>query len=177
MTCIAGVARDGEVWVGADSAGVSGWTLESRPHSKLFRVSGGMLIGASTSYRMIDLLRYRLPEQPFEHADPHRYLATEFIDQVRALFGEGGFRKKENEREEGGSFLVGWLGRLWDVGSDFNVGECQRYGATGSGVEAALGALFLADVKCDPESAVTWALRAAEAHNIGVRGPFEVLRA
>ena len=179
MTCIAAMVRDGQVWVGGDSAAIGGWTLQLRNgQSKLLRI-GDMLIGCTSSFRMVDLLRYRMAAPPAEIADLHRYLATDWIDEVREVFAKGGFRKRENEVETGGSFLIGWRGRLFDIDSDFQVGEpAARYGACGSGIEVALGALHVAaDLELEPEIAVRRALQAAETHNIGVRGPFEVSRA
>lgn len=179
MTCIAALVRDGQVWLGADSAAVGGWTLQLRNgRSKLFRV-GDMLIGCTSSFRMVDLLRYRLAAPPDDIPDLHRYLATDWIDEVREVFGKGGFRKRENERESGGTFLVGWRGCLFDVDDDFQVGEpASGYSAVGSGIEVALGALCVASrLDLEPEMVIRAALEAAEAHNIGVRGPFEVQRA
>ena len=36
MTCIAGLIEDGNIWIGADSAGVGGYNLIRRADSKVF---------------------------------------------------------------------------------------------------------------------------------------------
>lgn len=192
MTCIAGLVHGGHVYMGADSAGVSGWDLSIRADAKLFR-RGPYLMGFTDSYRMGQLLRYRLnvdatsgPNQP-SHADVvartddlHGFMATRFIDDVRACLKTGGYQKTENEVERGGTFLVGVGGRLFRVERDYQVGEpLAGYDAVGSGQAYALGALHaLVVAEGEPARKVAAALEAAAAHNIGVRPPFllEVLR-
>ncbi len=51
MTCIAAVAHEGNVWMGADSAGVSGLALAVRRDPKIYRV-GDFLFGFTSSFRM-----------------------------------------------------------------------------------------------------------------------------
>jgi ATP-dependent protease HslVU (ClpYQ) peptidase subunit len=44
MTCIAGVAHEGKVWIGGDSAGVGGYDLTVRADAKVF-TNGEFLFG------------------------------------------------------------------------------------------------------------------------------------
>jgi len=185
MTCIVGIEHDKGVYIGGDSAGISGWTVDLRSDRKVFR-NGEFLFGIAGSFRMGNLLRYALvPPIPPDHpADLDRYMVCDFIPAVRAILGEGGQRKKESEVEstgDDGTFLVGVRGRLFEVGNDFQVGRTvSRYCAIGSGSTVALGALFaIAPEPMVPSERIAIALRAAEAHNIGVRAPFviEVLEA
>ncbi len=59
MTCIVGVVKDGVVYIGGDSAGVSGLRLIKRKDSKVFKRKG-FIIGYTSSFRMGQLLRFKL---------------------------------------------------------------------------------------------------------------------
>lgn len=85
---------------------------------------------------------------------------------------------KDNEREEGGTFLVGVKGRLYAVYDDYQVATAaDGFAAVGSGEQVALGALFATDgAGLSPRRRVMSALAAAERFSAGVRGPFVCLK-
>lgn len=176
MTCIVGLVADGTVWMGADSASIwSDHRREARTDPKLFQV-GDMLIGYTSSFRMGQLLMYSLilPEHP-DGETAHRYLATHFVDAVRATLQKGGFAKKEHEQEEGGTFLVGYRGGLYCVESDYQVGQAESgYTAAGCGSYFALGSLHSTRWG-HPNDRINAALEAAAFHTGGVIPPFKVL--
>ena len=88
----------------------------------------------------------------------------------------GGWARKENEREEGGTFLVGVRGELFTIMEDYQVGQsADGFDAVGSGTDLALGALYATrEGPFRPRQRVRMALAAAERFNAGVRGPFLV---
>lgn len=177
MTVIVGVVHDGKVLIGGDSVGVGGWTATHRKDTKVF-ATGPYVFGYTTSFRMGQILRWSFtPPDPPSPEDLERFMCTTWIDAVRAALKAGGWSKKDSDREEGGTFLVGVAGRLFEVADDYQVGEsADDYAACGSGEQLALGALSAtADMGLDPEKRVLAALEAAERHNIGVRGPFRLL--
>ena len=172
MTAIVGLVDNGTVYIGGDSAGASGWSLTVRADAKVF-FNAGYLFGFTTSYRMGQLIRYAL--QPPEPArDLERFMATTFIDAIRACLKEGGWAKKDNDREEGGTFLVGVRGRLFAIYSDYQVAEeALDYMAVGSGEDIALGALYAtADLGLSPRARMRIALKAAARFKTGVHEPF-----
>lgn len=174
MTCIVGL-RDGEhVCIGGDSAGVAGLDLVVRADPKVFR-NGEFLIGFTSSFRMGQILRYQLnPAPPPEGIAVEQYMATHFVDAVRECLKAGGFASKVNETESGGSFLVAYRGRLFEIDGDYQVGEnLCGYAAVGCGSQVALGALY-ASQGMAPHSRVLIALHAAEQFSAGVRAPFLV---
>lgn len=158
--------------MGADSAGVSGLDLQIRRDPKLFRV-GAFLIGFTSSFRMGQLLGFRLePLKRDADEDVFRYMATSFVDAVRTCLKAGGYAETVNGRESAGSFLVGHAGRIFHVHDDFQVAESVRgYDACGSGAAYALGALR-STVGWAPDDRVRNALESAEAFSAGVRAPF-----
>lgn len=142
MTCIIGMVHGGKAWIGGDSAGVAGYNITTRADTKVFR-NGPYVIGFTSSFRMGQLLQYNLtvPEQA-EGVDDMRHMVTVFIPAVRQCLKDGGFLKKNSDVESGGSFLVAYRGQLYEVGSDFQVGQTvDNMAAVGCGEEVALGAM------------------------------------
>ena len=177
MTCIVGYKKDGIVYIGADSAGVAGLDVETRVDPKVFRVNE-FIIGCTTSFRMIQLLRYSLvlPELKAD-ADIYKYMCTEFVDAVRDCFERGGYLGMDKEsREDGGTFIVGVRDRMFTVGDDFQIGEMQDpYDSVGCGESYAIGAMegvLKSGVSWSPEEIVTAALETAAKRSGGVLPPF-----
>jgi ATP-dependent protease HslVU (ClpYQ) peptidase subunit len=172
MTCIVAIKDGDSVFMGADSAGVSGYFIQSRTDPKIYKV-GEFMFGFTSSFRMGQLLGHAFNEP--EHDDGvtvEKFMATTFIDAVRTCLKNGGYAKKDNEVEIGGNFLVAYKGRLFNVDSDYQVGESRLgFDAVGCGAEIALGSLF-STAKKHPKKRIQIALEAAEQFSCGVRGPF-----
>jgi hypothetical protein len=175
VTAIAGLAYGGAVYMGGDSAGVAGLDMRVRADTKVFR-NGPYLFGFTDSFRMGQLLHHAL-KPPAPVGEPNRFMATTFIDAVRDCLKEGGWSRKDSDREEGGTFLVGLAGRLFCVYSDYQIGEdVDGYMAVGCGAQAALGSLHATAVlRVAPKRRVLMALEAAERLSAGVRAPFHTL--
>lgn len=170
--------------MGADSAGVGGYSRANRMDPKIYRV-GSMLIGFTTSFRMGQLLGYSLT-LPRHHADVlvENYMATSFINAVRDCLKAGGWAEKEKEQEKGGTFIVAYRSRIFEVQSDYQVGEnAEPYSAVGCGSELALGSLHtssrlfpsgstMSSGDPSPRDRVQLALEAAAAFSAGVHPPF-----
>ena len=175
MTCIAGVRHGGRVYLGGDCAGITGWDLTLRADPKIF-VSGAYIMGFTYSFRMGQLLQYRLklPEPPQSAKALYGFMVNDFIEAVRECLKAGGVATREKEAEQGGTFMVGVRGRLFSVESDYQVAEpAAPFHAVGSGAAYALGSLATSAGK--PAARVLKALTVAEQFNAGVRGPFRVL--
>ncbi len=176
MTCIAGLVHEGQVYIGGDSAGVGRLFLTVRADQKVFR-NGPFLMGFTTSFRMGQLLRYSFnPPAHHPDTDTYKYMVTEFIDAVRKCLKSGGYARKDKEEELGGTFLVGYKGRLFNIEDDYQVGEAAiGFDAVGCGQDIALGSLY-STVGLEPEARIKKALEAAERFSAGVRSPFVVDR-
>lgn len=173
MTCIVAVTHQDHVYMAGDSAGVAGWDLTVRADTKVFR-NGPYVMGFTSSFRMGQLLRYALtPPEPVV-GDLDRFMVTTFIDAVRDCLKTGGYATKNNEAEQGGNFLVGVHGRLFEIMSDYQVGEpVDPYAAVGCGEQIAKGALHATEhLALAPHERLNMALQAAERHSAGVRGPY-----
>ncbi|QGS83429.1 hypothetical protein PMC2000_29230 [Burkholderia pseudomallei] len=172
MTCIVAVKHETGIYMGADSAAVGCWTVWDRLDPKIYRV-GPFLIGFTTSYRMGQLLghSFSVPDH-LEGVDTFAFMCTTFVDAVRECLKKGGFALRENEREEAGTFLCAYRGRVFRVESDYQIGEsATNFDACGCGQEFALGSLYSTS-GMEPEQRVRTALCAAQRFSAGVREPF-----
>jgi ATP-dependent protease HslVU (ClpYQ) peptidase subunit len=187
MTCVIGLRENGKVYIGADSAASRNWEIYDASTKKVFcRQSGAdskdgiYLFGCAGSYRMVQLLRYKL-EIPICNFRNDRYImqymANDFIEAVRSCLKEGGLSQVDNNVESFFEFLVGFRERLFVVRSDFAVLEHYTpYIAIGSGHRYAMGAMAaLKNSIVDPVERITRALEISGEHCNGVRAPFVVV--
>lgn len=180
MTCIAGVVHQGLVHLAGDSASgdTDGYFVDVVHDPKVFQL-GPFTMGFTTSWRMGQLLQHQLRIPPrVQGQNDEKYLAVTFIDAVRSCLKEGGFAKKEHEVEHGGTFLVGYQGKLYRVGSDYQVCRPrEEWAAIGCGYQFALGALHATRGWADsPELRLEAALHAAARYSAYVRGPIVFLK-
>lgn len=150
MTCVVGVEyeENGErkVLLAADAASTNEYTTQVVRGPKVFRVNE-LLIGFTTSFRMGQLLQYRLahhlPNRLYQHLDPMEHIIVNVIPAIMDAMDEGRYLKTEDQRAEAGTYLIGFAGRLFEVSDGFGVCEWEDgYGAIGSGYQIALGAMF-----------------------------------
>ena len=176
MTVIVGIAEEGSVLLGCDSAGASPQQTEiySIKNTKIFK-AGPYALGFTTSYRLGQILRYEteLPAPPpQENLD--RFMATAFVESIRRTLETHSFSRGLGDH---GSILVGVHGQLFTVGAEFQVlSEATSYAVVGSGRHAAYGALFaLEGSKNTLRQKVEIALQAAQNFTTTVREPFHFI--
>lgn len=174
MTCIVGLVHNGDVYIGGDSAGVAGLSITIRSDEKVFG-NGPFIMGFTTSFRMGQLLRYKLsPPAQTVHQGDMEYMVTSFIDACRQCFSQNGFGDKD--ASVGGNFLVGYHGKLYNIEGDYQVGVPKLpFDAVGCGSDLALGAMFATE-GMSPEKRIGAALSAASTFSAGVAPPFTILR-
>ncbi len=184
MTCIVGIECNGVVYLGGDSAGVDTDTIaiHTRLDEKVFR-NDDFVIGFTSSFRMGQILRYAfVPPEHNIKKDDMAYLVTDFMDVVRAVFRDKGFISRSDDEsnttssEAGGTFLLGYRGKLYIVDEDFQVGRVHDgFMAVGCGDSLALGSLFTTRGEKDPLQRLQKALEAAAHFSAGVRAPFNFI--
>lgn len=175
MTCIVGLEKDGAVYIGGDSAGVSGYDVTIHSEPKVFR-NGPMLIGYTSSFRMGQLLEHVLQIPDNDGLDDMRYLVSVFIPALRECLKSNGFAEIDKNAESGGTFLLGYNGKLYKVASDYQVSRsADGFDACGCGESYALGAMMDAQRRLPPRMAVEYALEISYYFSVGVRPPFCVV--
>lgn len=176
MTCIVGIKHNNHVYLGGDAAGVGGLSIQTRRDVKVFR-RGQFLLGFTSSFRMGQVLRYKLSvQQQPEGMDDYEFMVTLFVDAVRDCFKSSGFATKKEEVESGGTFLVGYRGELYEIQSDYQVAMLDtQYAAVGCGDDLALGSLYSSEIlmpELKPEERLRLALEAATKFSAGVSAPY-----
>lgn len=182
MTCVVGLVEDGIVYMGADSIGSNGRAYSIRQEPKIFKRNtdhGEFLFGHTTSFRFGQLLQYglKIPKHPSGVSDC-KYMAIHFIDAVRKALTDGGYATKKDEVETGGTALIGYRGKMWEMEGDYQIASVNgNGGAVGCGYEAALGALYaMKDTDLSAEQKILISLHAAESCIVNVRGPFKIIK-
>jgi hypothetical protein len=178
MTCIVGLVSDGIVYMGGDSASVSGWDMGLVRYPKVFAV-GNFLMGITGHPRFRHILKYHLviPDHP-DGMSLEEYIVLPLTGSIREAAKAAGYAKKENERESIESdVLIGYRGELFELqGSQYQVIQTTKsYHAVGCGNQIALGSLYSTEgVYVSSQARVLRALEASAEFNMGVRGPFHV---
>lgn len=184
LTCIVGMLdkENDCVWIGGDSLGSNYYTKSIYLQHKVFRnkVFKDVVMGSTTTFRHIDLLKYS--DKLFDEIDKyknieinHEYMVTKFIPNVITLFKEGIISKDEKER--GGSFIVGVRNKLFEIQEDYSVLEpLSGFCAVGSGADVALGSLFTTkDIDISIPKKIELALASAESCSCYVQRPFIIM--
>jgi ATP-dependent protease HslVU (ClpYQ) peptidase subunit len=179
MTCIAAIVDEkGVGHIACDSVGSNHYTKAAYVTRKIFAV-GDMLIGMTGSYRMGQILQYRLA-LPAATVDQNleTWLHVDFIDAVRNVLKENGYLKVENNEETSGTFLVVVAGRIFTVQNDLSLLESQdSFEACGSGEDyarATMNCLVGFGVE-DPALILTEAIEAATKYVPSVGGEIHML--
>lgn len=173
MTAIVGYTDGKNTWLGGDSAGSNGYSIEANSQPKIFAVRNA-IFGYTTSFRMGQLLEHHLKLS--ERAKPEiSHIIQKIIPKIRRIFKANGYTHLKDSVESGGNFLVGIGGCLFEVQSDFSVLQgVRKYNAVGSGGEAALGAMFAVDRS--PKITLLVGLKSAAEHQAGVCPPFHIIK-
>lgn len=175
MTCIIGMIKDGEVYIGGDSAGVSGYYTTQRKDHKVFK-KGKFVFGFTSSFRMGQIIQFCFnPPEIDEKKDTFEYMVADFIPALKSSFSEHGFNRVESSVDSCGTFLCGVGGRLFCVEDDYQVSELlDEFTSVGCGREIAVGAMSLVS-KTYPKAAILRSLEVVEKYNAGVCGPFNIV--
>ena len=187
MTCIVGIISkvNNQITIGGDSVGACGYDVTVRKDPKVFRI-GDFLFGCTTSFRMMQLVRYSFEppaitapcvglSQSSEPEDIFKYMCTSFVNSLRTCLKQGGVLEMKNEVEQGGEFLVSYKDRLFCIAGDFQVSESvEHFASVGCGSSYALGALkaLTENTALDGEELAKKALEIASHFSGAVRPPF-----
>lgn len=181
MTCIVGIIdNDGTIYMGGDSAGCAGNHIVLRKDPKVF-MRDPFIFGFTSSFRMGQLLmcdnRFKIREQKKDEED-YSYMVDAFIPAIIDLFDKGGYLNKHDNEISGGTFLVGYKSRLYEIESDFQVGESlKNYSSVGCGRDIAIGNLFASEkMNISSGERVLLALEAASEFSSWVSPPFNIIK-
>lgn len=181
MTCIVALKDKNKIYIGGDSAAMSGLSVNVRTDSKVFN-NGKFLMGFAGSYRMGQIMRFHFKPPKHDAGKPdYEYMCVDFIKKMQKTFEANGLDgyNKRTERETCGQMLVAYHGECYEIYEDYQVGiVADPYNAIGCGSDLSIGALYAlhnTPNKLSPKEKVTIALNAASAYNGGVLPPYVIL--
>lgn len=176
MTCVAAIEEDGKVWICGDSAGVAGWSIQTRADKKVFKVKE-YVFGFTSSFRMGQILNHVFEPPKYEGGNKERFLVRDFMPELQKVFSEQGYQRVSNEEKSAGTFLVGFDGELFKVEDDYQISKSMHpYQAVGCGQDIALGSLHTTrNWDLSPKERLNAALSAAEKFSAGVCSPFNIV--
>lgn len=179
MTVIAALIHDDTIYIGADSASVSGWDYIQSRDSKLF-TKGELLIGSSGTAQEGQLIKHALDLQPvptfWSQNQLDKYMIVTFADAVRELMASKGRNEtKDNVQGFDSTLLIGFRGHLYQMFHSYQV-ACldMEYTAIGCGGDYAKGSLHSTRKWKNPEDRLMEAMKTAERFSAGVKGPFAI---
>ena len=152
MTAIIGFIRDNIVYIGGDSCSMGDSEYHIESYKKVFEREvlfiGGqknikMIFGYSGSFRFGQILHYMLSIPDIKkNQDELEYLVKEFIPAFRECLKDNGLLEINNNVESGGTCLIGFMGRLFVIYSDFQVSEPElKLTSIGAGFQICLALL------------------------------------
>lgn len=169
MTCIVGLVRDGNVWIGGDRMGSDGQTKIKVTRPKVFH-NGEFVIGYTQCFRLGQLLEFAW-KPPFQHTDlaDVEYLCGPFVDSVSDLIGA-----HDINIDGGPVFMFAYRGNLYTIEGNMCVLRHEEYHAIGSGYSEAHGALHAMiyidnnsqKIVVSPEAMIRVALESAAEHRV-----------
>lgn len=198
MTCIIGyLDRLAQVgYIAGDSSRCSFDTGFQNTvfHSKVFTsvAHPDILIGATTSFRHIDLLKYYDIFEGLKSSEnlDHRFMVTNVVPRVHELFGNC-WTAESNEN--GANVIIVTPHELFEIQGDYSViTPSTNYTAVGIGAPYAMASLCTSDIhpRIDRlsyneypdkrseriEEDIAVAMQCAERYVVGVHGPFRMLQ-
>lgn len=176
MTVIAGVARNGRVYLGADGATLQGdERLRFDRRTKVW-VKGEFIMGTAGTYYGGQVIEHLFDPPAHESGvDPLAYMIRDFAQGLRTTVKKYKAEEKENDNTVMQvNLLVGYRGALYEVDSGYGVlTPSNGFHAIGCACQIALGAMYaLRDA--DPEAMITTALEASAEFDPNIRPPFTV---
>jgi len=141
MTCIVAIKDKSGVYIGGDSQASSGLDAFQREDPKVFK-KDNMIFGFTRSYRMGQLIQYAMPEIIYNTTDPFGFLCKAFIPELLKCLKDNNYAKVSDNKASGGTFIIGFQGRIFSIEDDFQVAEpSYPYDSCGCGRPYAIGAL------------------------------------
>jgi len=175
-----GYAKDGHVWMGADSAGTTEDGNQFILKTPKIHKEGEFLIGIAGHNRGMQLLQTEIDLSGITEKAvgiSNWDILQVIAESLRECFVDHGYVYVKDGRELGDVFLIGFHGQLYEIQAEFDVLQmASTYHAIGAGDMVALGALHaLASVELDgvgPEDHIAIALKAASKYRADVRSPY-----
>jgi ATP-dependent protease HslVU (ClpYQ) peptidase subunit len=167
--------------MGCDTITTNEYDWNTRKRKKVFIRNNNMMFGCCGSFRMMDLLEWKLyiPVHGKTYST-NEYIHTTFIDAVIKCFNENYYGKIDNNRARGGTFLLGYKDKLYKIYDDYQIEEnTKNFNVAGSGGESAYSSILtslMLKQTTSPKTIIEIALNVAEQRIVSVRSPFYITK-
>lgn len=181
MSCAIGYSSNGKVYIGVDSICVSEENLFMlrRKDTKIFTFNKA-LVAFVGSWRNGQILKYELNDIHFKYKvdDEMKYLVKSYVpDVINTMNKYSCSIDSKDGMLFNSEILIGWNGKLFIIGSDFQVIEIsENFASIGCGDTFATGFLtaleYYSDKKLLPEEKIRITLENVEKNYGSVTSPF-----
>lgn len=167
MTVIAGIAHQGNVYLGGDRGASDGDSIIAMTTPKICKV-GDFIMGYAGSGGLGQIIKHlecwnRHPK------NAERFLRNDFVEEFQTARAKIG-----GKDEEEATLLIGYKGILWEIDTSDYACFPFGYSAIGSGGPIALGSLHSSQLSAmAPDLRLELAINAAITHNPGCLGPID----
>lgn len=170
MTCIAGVVRDGRVFMAGERGASEGNYIVPIDKPKVWKVNG-YLLGYAGTFDGQHLQYNFNPPTPEGNLD--KFMHSKFLKSLKSFYKEWDIESKDSEL----SLLIGVKGKIYEhEASGLTLVSYERdFIAIGSGAEYAMGSLYTTQNHKDPKRRLTLALNAACEYSTSCIGPVDIL--
>lgn len=149
MTCIVGMVKNDQIYMAGDLMGSNGYTKKVYPDSKVF-LNGEFLLGYTSSFRMGQILEWNWePPLRQEGISDRQYMQLNVVESLRDTFATFGYGIKQGLEDLGGTFLIGYRGKLYEMQDNFSLLQNEDFVAVGSGqyhAEAVMHVLYNTEI-------------------------------
>lgn len=181
MTCIVAYKFNNEIYMGSESASICNNYFKMVIAERKVFIKNNMIFGYSGSFRLGQLLQYKLSLPSIGKKNIDTYMHTNFIDSLRKCFEQNDFDITNDDNDF--EFIVGIDNKIYNVHSDLHIiqydGMCS---ACGCAEDVALGSMYILnklDPNCkkySPKTKILMALEATNQYSAGVCEPFYILK-
>lgn len=172
MTCIAGIMKDGKVYLAGERGASEGNYIVPIDKPKIWK-SGPYIFGYAGTFDS-QIIQYNFnPPAPEGNLD--KFMHTKFLKSLKSFYNEWDMGGKDSEV----SIIIGIKGRLYEHDADTLtlISYDRDYLAIGSGADYALGSLHATRNHKDPKRRLALALDAACILSTSCIGPIDFLNA
>lgn len=168
MTCIAGIAHDGVVYIGGERSAADEVSITTLAVPKVY-VKGDWIYGFAGSYgigQLLDMIKL-----PPAGENPYITLRTTVVERLKVAISN---YSQEDIKDKDTVWLIGAGGRLFEFHhTDFSTIEITTT-AIGSGANLALGSLYTTSDWKNQEKRLKTAIGAAITYSPTCQGPIDV---
>jgi ATP-dependent protease HslVU (ClpYQ) peptidase subunit len=171
MTCIAGIMKDGKVYLAGERGASEGTYIVPIDKPKIWK-SGPYIFGFAGTFDG-QIIQYNFVPPALE-GNPDKFMHGKFLKSLKAFYAEWDIGGKDSEL----SLLIGVKGKLYEHDADglTLVSYDRDFCAIGSGADFAMGSLHATQNHKDPKRRLTLALNAAVAYSTSCIGPVDILQ-